>query len=119
VFANVPTDADYAMELISQRIAAGLDVRPSDPRRQSKKKQAPDRRTKTFTDNVEDGVKASRGKQKEKTEIDWKKWGERVAIGKAHADEGKRLITGQQVLQFWTFFNLILTSGLRLPGSQR
>jgi GRAM domain-containing protein 4 len=96
IFSNVPTDADYAMELISQRVAAGLDVRPSDPRRQGKKKQAPNRNTKHLADIVEDVTKNGKGKQKEKTEIDWKKWGERVAIGKAQADEGRRLILGEQ-----------------------
>ncbi|EIN13757.1 hypothetical protein PUNSTDRAFT_140224 [Punctularia strigosozonata HHB-11173 SS5] len=28
-FSNVPTDADYAMELMAERVANGLDVRPS------------------------------------------------------------------------------------------
>lgn len=88
------------MELISQRIAAGLDVRPSDPRRQGKKRRVQNRSMNSVGDIVEDGSQNGKGKQKEKTEIDWKKWGERIAIGKAHADEGRRLIMGEQVLEF-------------------
>jgi hypothetical protein len=37
-FDDVPTDADYAMELISQRVASGLDVKPSTFKRPRKRK---------------------------------------------------------------------------------
>jgi len=35
---DVPTDADFAMDLISQRVAAGLEIRPT---KLAKEKQAP------------------------------------------------------------------------------
>lgn len=93
-FADAPTDADYAMELISQRVAAGLDVKPPRPRRSNKKKNP------AAAANDPDPIKRedthSQPDARDKS-VDWKKWGERAAIGKAWAEDGKRLMTGNQV----------------------
>ncbi|KAJ7038215.1 hypothetical protein C8F04DRAFT_1089928 [Mycena alexandri] len=82
-FSDVPTDAEYAMELISQRVAAGLDVRPPRPARakpRDKKKEPQE-------------VKQAQTKDKE---VDWKKWGERAAVGMTWAEDGKRIFTAGQ-----------------------
>ncbi|KAG2366518.1 hypothetical protein BDR07DRAFT_1395739 [Suillus spraguei] len=66
---DAPTDADYAIEIITQRIARGEEIKPPRKHRSS---SAPD-----------DGV-------------NWKKWASRVAHGKSLLSEGKqRLASGQ------------------------
>jgi len=91
-FADVPTDAEYAMELISQRVAAGLDVRPTRSQR-----------NKPTTDKKEqdgDGAKPDdlqpKGSTKKDKDVDWKKWGERAAVGMTWAEDGKRIFTAGQ-----------------------
>jgi hypothetical protein len=75
------------MELISQRVASGLDIKPSALKKPKKPKPQ----------NVETGGDVSIKSQTEQKPIDWKKWGDRAALGKAWADDGKRLLTGSEV----------------------
>ncbi|KAJ7706195.1 hypothetical protein B0H17DRAFT_1036123 [Mycena rosella] len=87
-FADVPTDAEYAMELISQRVAAGLDVRPTRRTRHADKKER-------AGDVVEtDAVRQTA--QKQDKDVDWKKLGERTAVGMTWVEEGKRIFTAGQ-----------------------
>ncbi|KAJ7103544.1 hypothetical protein B0H15DRAFT_812642 [Mycena belliarum] len=88
-FSDVPTDAEYAMELISQRVAAGLDFRPpqSSRAKRSDKMEQDDDPTATDT-------KPTRKPQDK--DIDWKRWGERAAVGMTWAEDGKRLFTAGQ-----------------------
>jgi hypothetical protein len=90
VFTDVPTDADYAMELISQRVASGLNIKPSP----MKKHKKPNSR------NIETGGDASIKSYTEKKSIDWKKWGNRAALGKVLAGDGKRLFAGGEVRKY-------------------
>ncbi|KAJ3857779.1 hypothetical protein EV368DRAFT_29378 [Lentinula lateritia] len=84
-FQDVPTDAEFAMEVISRRIAAGLDVNPS-KRSSQKSRPSPvalseiktDDATSSSAPTTPGGSKTEKGK-----DVDWKKWGERAAIGKA------------------------------------
>ncbi|KAH9950357.1 hypothetical protein B0H21DRAFT_785156 [Amylocystis lapponica] len=88
-FNNVPTDADYAMELISQRVARGLDVKP---------------KRGMFRHDSEDSIPSSSmgsGKQsitvqpvstKSLGPVNWKKWGERAAATKARTSEVKTML---------------------------
>ncbi|KIM85186.1 hypothetical protein PILCRDRAFT_5540 [Piloderma croceum F 1598] len=87
-FNDIPSDADYAMELISQRVASGLSIKPP------KKPKKPQNR------NVET---ISIQSQTEQKPVDWKKWGERAALGKAWANDGKRLFTGDEWRQTGTW----------------
>lgn len=116
-FADVPTDADYAMNLISKRVAAGLDVTPL-----SSKRQRP--RSKTTSDNDpqrDEGNDRTRS-PRDKNHVNWKKWGERAALGKAWADDGKRLFAEGQVcrviVQLCQALKTFLNSGRPLcrPG---
>ncbi|KAG7099201.1 hypothetical protein E1B28_001068 [Marasmius oreades] len=86
--ADVPTDADYAMELISQRINTGLDVKPQHKRH---KKESKVNDTKITSRSLSGPVGASNTDKS----INWKKWGERAAIGKAWAVDNK-LIGGNK-----------------------
>ncbi|KAJ7071042.1 hypothetical protein C8F01DRAFT_1108817 [Mycena amicta] len=82
-FADAPTDAEYAMELISRRVAAGLDVRPS--------------RSRTLdsaTMDEESNSIASEAQRSGKSDVDWKKWAERAASGRSWMDDGKRVLNG-------------------------
>ncbi|KAJ3988572.1 hypothetical protein F5890DRAFT_383607 [Lentinula detonsa] len=85
-FQDAPTDAEFAMEVISQRIAAGLDINP--PKVTSKSSQTSSNGV-SATIVTEDATTLSApatpgGSRNEKgKDIDWKKWGERAAIGKA------------------------------------
>lgn len=96
------------MEVISQRIAAGLDINPS-------KGQSRSKRDVTSEDNqVVDSSMSTPGtpggsKNDKDKDINWKKWGERAAIGKAWVVEKK--IGGNNVKCFsWTFSNCALIS---------
>lgn len=100
---DVPTDSDYAMDLISQRVASGLHVKPT-PLQRSK-------RTKTRSSET-GGDDTFSVTSKEDKSIDWKRWGDRAALGKAAfartpfgkatlgpawSDDEKRLQTGTDV----------------------
>lgn len=86
------------MELISQRVAAGLDVRPKKKHGKSKSEQMGNRDTVAFQNmdsdmaNNRDGPSEGRDKK-----VDWKKWGERAATAQNWAEDGKRLISGGPV----------------------
>ncbi|PPQ63794.1 hypothetical protein CVT24_004336 [Panaeolus cyanescens] len=81
--ADAPTDAEYAMELISRRVAAGLQVRPRLPPRKHQGQQ---------TTHLYDAATATTDRN-----IDWKKWGTRISAGKTTIDNLKRLRLGN----FW------------------
>lgn len=80
---SLPTDADYAMDLISHRVALGLDVRPPHKRKGSGNPPAPS-----------PGLSEQPGDRN--NNMKWKKWGERVAAGKAWIEGSRRLVNGQQ-----------------------
>ncbi|KAF9270205.1 hypothetical protein L218DRAFT_20081 [Marasmius fiardii PR-910] len=89
---EVPTDADYAMELISQRIDAGLDIKPRHRRHKWK--------SKSKSEHVLEGTNRwhplePMNESDTDKNINWKKWGERAAIGKAWAVD-KKLIGGNK-----------------------
>ncbi|PBL01129.1 hypothetical protein ARMGADRAFT_1073433 [Armillaria gallica] len=91
--ANIPTDAEYAMELISSRIASGKYTKPGKKTDSRSSDAAADSSVREGHDEVDfNQMSASRGKD---TGPDWKKWSERAAVGKAWAGEGKRLMKGQ------------------------
>jgi hypothetical protein len=91
------------MELIAERVAAGLDVRPAKARKHNKKHTRAstfDNGTGSAPSNSPDERRQSEEKERSERSVDWKKWGERAAIGKTWAEDGKRLISGHQVVQF-------------------
>ncbi|KAH8120143.1 hypothetical protein DFH11DRAFT_1558537 [Phellopilus nigrolimitatus] len=118
LFENVPTDAEYAMELISQRISRGEDIRPPSskpPKARKSKKPTKDRKSKSTTDLTEDEmiaeadvassgestatVESDKGKSPTSRpgEVDWRKWGERAAHMKSWAAQGTRLVPDSEV----------------------
>lgn len=91
---DLPTDADYAMELISQRVAAGLPVKPSS--RNSRKSTI----VQDLADPaspIADDKDSTREAVSQENGVNWKKWGERTVLGKAWVQDGKRFIRGEQV----------------------
>ncbi|KIY52720.1 hypothetical protein FISHEDRAFT_34565 [Fistulina hepatica ATCC 64428] len=106
-FWEVPTDADYAMEVISKRVSEGLDIRM--PRRRRKTANggkdtvagSTEKRTRgrglalDMERLVSDSSSLEGSVEEKESRVDWKKWGERAATGKAWADDRKRLITGK------------------------
>lgn len=96
-FNDVPTDADYAMDLISQRVALGLDVTSTEQRAKRRKPR-----------NVQVGGADAAIKEEGDKQVDWRKWSDRAALGKAWAEDSKRLFTGNEVC------DLTLTT-IRLP----
>ncbi|KAF7339482.1 RNA cytidine acetyltransferase [Mycena sanguinolenta] len=89
--ADVPTDAEYAMELISQRVAAGLPIQPVGPQRA----KASDNKKRDEDGKHSEAASQSQSQTKDK-EVDWKKWGERAAVGMSWVEDGKRMFTGGQ-----------------------
>jgi hypothetical protein len=93
---DVPTDADYAMELISQRVAAGLDVKPR-PKKERKKRSGRAITIDEGDSNFKQGNRNNEKHREKDNNFDWKKWGERAALVQVWADDGKRLLSGRQV----------------------
>ncbi|RPD62914.1 hypothetical protein L227DRAFT_572779 [Lentinus tigrinus ALCF2SS1-6] len=78
----VPTDTEYAMELISQRVARGLPVRPK-------------RGKKTGRGSSEANVQQEEQKG-ESSSVDWNKWGGRIASTKERAGDLKQMFQDGQ-----------------------
>jgi len=80
------------MQLISQRIALGLDVKPTKNKKQNRSQ------TSGSLDNLPREMNGSglEQNQSEDKSFDWKKWSDRVVLGKSLAIDGKRLLTNQQ-----------------------
>lgn len=77
------------MELISQRVASGLDVKPTVLKKPKKPK------TQIVETSGDDPIKP----ENDGKPVDWKKWGDRAALGKAWVGDGKRLLTGGEVFE--------------------
>ena len=70
-FSDVPTDVEYAMQLISQRAAAGLDIKP----------------VKRDRGTIVEPFSEEGLSQASEIPIDWKKWGNRLALGKSTVND--------------------------------
>ncbi|KAI0669870.1 hypothetical protein C8Q78DRAFT_1079782 [Trametes maxima] len=84
--ASIPTDAEYAMELISQRVARGLPVRP---KRRKHRRHSSD--LSVTQSNSGGNVHAS-----ESSSVDWNKWGDRLASTKERTGEIKKIFKDGQ-----------------------
>lgn len=82
---NVPTDAEYAMDLISQRVARGLLILPPKSYEPSIKSSDTDSVRSLNVQNREGLRQRFFGDENSKS-VDWRKWGERAATTKAWAD---------------------------------
>jgi len=91
-FGDAPTDADYAMELIARRIAAGQDVGIS-VQRNNHRHRASNASTVSLT--VTSFDISHEAQSSDNDGINWKKWGERVAHGKSLMEEGKQLMSSR------------------------
>ena len=116
----VPTDTEYAMELISQRVARGLPVRPK--RRQKGSRRSSDASV----------LQAERVEGKaESSSVEWNKWGGRIVSTKEKASELKQMFHDGQVCihllpwalsmpdSTWTQLKGLLCSGSRLTAGRR
>ncbi len=81
----VPTDTEYAMDLISQRVARGLPVRPKRRRRA---------RGGSDPHVVQTRREGTEGKS---SSVDWNKWGDRIASTKERAGEFRQIFRDGQV----------------------
>ena len=96
--ASVPTDAEFAMQLISKRVADGNELRPAPTSRRS-------------FEHSERGMHAGTSNDVQQTDIgnrfqtdnriDWNKWGSRIATGKTWIHRKKQLVMAKEVL-FWS-----------------
>lgn len=93
-FSEVPTDGDYAMELISQRVARGLEIKPRSHR--AKSGSAIDTDTKSDISQTGEGPAKVAGSVGLSTSVDWKKWGNRIVDTKARSHEVKKLFKDGQ-----------------------
>ncbi|PCH33659.1 hypothetical protein WOLCODRAFT_160244 [Wolfiporia cocos MD-104 SS10] len=111
-FAQVPTDADYAMELISQRVARGLEIKP----RRRKAATRHDSDDSSTTSEGHESSIASIGSALSNTSVDWKKWGDRVATTQTVTREVKQRLQGGQWkrLDTWRSLNP-LTPQIAMP----
>lgn len=97
------------MQLISQRIALGLDVKPT--KIQNRKRNRSQTLNSLDTLTGETNRPGHKQSQSDDKSVDWKKWSDRVAFGKSLATDGKRLLTNQRVsecLQLSRLWSLII-----------
>jgi len=97
LLSNVPTDAEYSMKIISQRVAAGLEINPS---KFTKKSKAPvtDILTNPRAHEQElqgPGVHTEPDHHKVVSER-WKRVGNAIDTGKSLLRDGKRLLSEVQ-----------------------
>ncbi|KZT65162.1 hypothetical protein DAEQUDRAFT_731786 [Daedalea quercina L-15889] len=95
LFNDVPTDADYAMELISQRVARGLDVKPKSrrPRPGSLPQEAD--RLSVGTIFGEGSVRSLESYESSRSGM-WQKWANRMDTSKNIAKDAKNLLKDGQ-----------------------
>jgi hypothetical protein len=92
--SDAPTDADYAIEVIAQRIAKGEDIKPQ----RSRKHRPSSARTSEVDLSTTSSFETSSRSQLQTNEgVDWKKWGARVAQGKSLLEEGRQILSQGQV----------------------
>ncbi|KAF7320350.1 RAD21/Rec8 N-terminal domain protein [Mycena kentingensis (nom. inval.)] len=105
-FNDAPTDAEYAMELISLRVAAGLDVRPRRPngeRRETRDTRDDADDTASFNEAssptspvpTSTSIRPSSPREQPRSGVDWKKWGSRAAMSLDLVEDTKRVFTGE------------------------
>ncbi len=82
-FSFVPSDTEYAMELISQRVARGLPVKA--------------KRKRPGTQSLDSNMPEAEGAQGSSSSVDWKKVGERMASTREMASDVKGLFREGQV----------------------
>ncbi|KDQ63557.1 hypothetical protein JAAARDRAFT_202983 [Jaapia argillacea MUCL 33604] len=91
-FGDAPTDAEYAMDLISQRVAHGQDVIPT----RHKKSKSKSGSTTPMPDFAQEGTATQQPRGEEgSNSINWKKLGTRVAAGTNLFHTGKKILSGQ------------------------
>ena len=88
--SSVPTDAEYAMELISQRVARGLPVRP-------KRRKGRRRSSEASAISVAGVGERRKHDGSNSSSIDWNKWGDRLASTKERTSEVKKILKDGQV----------------------
>ncbi|KAI0335244.1 hypothetical protein GY45DRAFT_1317167 [Cubamyces sp. BRFM 1775] len=87
--SSVPTDAEYAMELISQRVARGLPVRP-------KRRKGRRRSSEASVISVAGAGEHRKREGSTSSSIDWNKWGDRLASTKERTSEVKKILKDGQ-----------------------
>jgi hypothetical protein len=94
--ADAPTDADYAIEIITQRIARGEEIKPPRKPRSSSPRGA-NSANEVDLSAIPSPNTSSRSQVQTNDGVDWKKWGSRVAHGKSLLSEGKQRLSSGQV----------------------
>ncbi|CDO71588.1 hypothetical protein BN946_scf184911.g58 [Trametes cinnabarina] len=85
---NVPTDAEYAMDLISQRVARGLPVRPK-RRKVKKSRHSSDLDVAGAAEHHEEEHSTS-------SSVNWNKWGDRLAFTKDRTSDFRNIFRDGQ-----------------------
>lgn len=93
--ADAPTDADYAIEIITQRIARGEEIKP--PRRPRSSRAHANSANEADLSAIPSPDTSFRSQVQTNDGVDWKKWGSRVAHGKSLLSEGKQRLSSGQV----------------------
>ncbi|KAI0076095.1 hypothetical protein K474DRAFT_1598700 [Panus rudis PR-1116 ss-1] len=90
---SAPTDSEYAMEIISQRVARGLPIKPKHRR---PKRRDPSEESERTTENAQPAstTEIIRDHLLGERSVDWKKWGERAADAKAWTQNVKGSLQG-------------------------
>ncbi|KAG1899244.1 uncharacterized protein F5891DRAFT_422392 [Suillus fuscotomentosus] len=92
---DAPTDADYAIEIITQRIARGEEIKP--PRKPHSSSPRANSTNEADLSAISTPDASSRSQMQTNDGVDWKKWGSRIAHGKSLLSEGKQRFSSGQV----------------------
>ncbi|KIO08290.1 hypothetical protein M404DRAFT_997219 [Pisolithus tinctorius Marx 270] len=85
LFADAPTDVEYAIELIGQRVASGTELTSCSKTRDRVANPSSSGLDLTVTESID-------SEQTEEREgLSWKKWGARIAQGKSLLEENKSI----------------------------
>ncbi|KAM6498102.1 hypothetical protein JOM56_006050 [Amanita muscaria] len=87
-FVNVPTNAEFAMQLISRRVADGHSVTPQKPAKVHSRSPSETLQTQ----NQDSSKIGTRSLPQDR--IDWSKWGNRIAAGKSWASQQRQPVNG-------------------------
>lgn len=100
IFADIPTDAEYALQIIGERVARGESVVPERKKRpwHARKFSQPLVSVSSLADaGVEKKVDSGSGdgngmSMRVDTEVNWRKWTERAISTREWVEEGKRVL---------------------------
>ncbi|KAF8622483.1 hypothetical protein AX15_006999 [Amanita polypyramis BW_CC] len=113
---SVPTDIEFAMQIISERVTDGNAPKPSSVRQRPDERSVPSYSTSELVPNKKPNI-GSRTQSDDR--INWSKWGGRFAMGKTWASQQKHLIAARKMSGETASSSLITEDSYSYPAQLR